>query len=67
VKSLLQSEFESTPLAGLESIGVQAIHSGQAFSPAQLAALVDKVTVDDVNRVSFSSLICYICRVVTDI
>ena len=51
VKSLLQSELESTPLASLESIGVQAIQSGQALSPSQLAALVDKVSVDDVNRV----------------
>jgi len=52
VKSLLLSEFDSTPLASLESIGVQAIQSGQALSPSQLAALVDKVTVDDVNKVS---------------
>lgn len=52
VKLLILSEAETAPLTAVESLGVQAVLSGQAMSASQLAALVDKVTVDDVNRVS---------------
>jgi ubiquinol-cytochrome c reductase core subunit 2 len=52
VKSLLVLEPETNMMSSLESIGVQAVKSGQALSGPQLAALVDKVTADQVNQLA---------------
>jgi hypothetical protein len=55
-KAVLLTETESAPLMHVEALGVQAALTGYAMSAAQLAAFIDKVTVDDVNRVSFPNI-----------